>query len=208
MAFLINPAIAFMLIVLAVMLLMMTAVAPKSTRLKVGMVVCLAAAGYEFSQLNANIWALMVTAFSPVPFFIALRQPAKRGGLVILSILMLALGSMLIFWDEQGRLLSIPFGGLVAIICGRVIWITFLRFRDTSPRRLSDNPDSIIGLVGTAHSAIEKFEPGQVEIEGELWNARSDEPIPAGSLARIVRFDGLYLTVEKVERLNKEKARS
>lgn len=46
-----------------------------------------------------------------------------------------------------------------------------------------------------------------VEIEGELWTARSDQPIPAGSLVRIVRFDGLYLTVEKVERLNKEKAR-
>ncbi len=202
-AYLINPAVAFMLIIAAVMFMISTAAAPKSILLKVGMVVCLAVAGFEISQLRANPWALMVVALSPVPFFVAVRQPRSYSFLAIISILMLAIGVFLTFWDEEGNLMRIPFDGLIIIICSRAIWILFLRARDARPRSLSDNPDSIIGLVGTAHTAIEKFEPGQVEIEGEFWNARSDEPIPAGSMVRIVRSDGLFITVEKVERLKK-----
>ncbi len=203
MAYIINPTIAFMLLVAAVMLMIFTAVTPKSIPLKLGIVVCLVAAGFEISQLRANPWALMVVALSPLPFFVAVHQPRSYSFLAIVSILMLTVGSFFIFWDAEGRLISIPFDGLIAIICGRAIWILFLRVRDSRPKRLSENPDSVIGLVGTAKTSIKKFEVGQVEIEGELWNARSDEPIPAGSLVRIVHSDGLYITVEKVEKLIK-----
>jgi membrane-bound ClpP family serine protease len=201
--FLVNPDVAYLLIVAAVMMFILTAAKPQSTLLKVGMVVCLGAAGYEFSQLNGNVWALLVVAFSPLPFFVAIRQPRPNSTLAILTIAMLTIGSVFLFWTADGWLYLMPLAGLVAIVCGRVIWILFLRIRDGRRTRLSDNPNSLIGLVGTARTAIEKFDTGMVEIEGELWTARSDQPIPTGSLVRIVRFDGLYLTVEKVEQLNK-----
>lgn len=207
MTLLVNPDVAYLLIVAAVMLFILTAVRPESIWLKVGMAACLVAAGYEFSQLNGNIWALLVVAFSPLPFFAAIRQPRPNATLALLAIAMLTLGSVFLFWTADGWLYLMPLTGLVAIVCGRVLWILFLRIRDSRRARLSDNPDSLVGLVGTTKTTIEKFDTGMVEIEGELWTARSDQPIPAGSLVRIVRFDGLYLTVEKVERLNKEKAR-
>jgi len=201
--FLLNPFVAYLLIVTAVMLLIFTAVVPKSSALKVGMVLCLVAAGVEISQLNANLWALLAVALSPLPFWVAVRETRPNSTLAILSIALLTIGSVFIFWDAQGRLISIPLDGLIAIICGRSIWILFLRSRDSRTKRLSDNPDSLVGLIGTSRTAIEKFDTGMVEIEGEVWAARSDQPIPAGSMVRIVRFDGLFLTVEKVERLTK-----
>jgi membrane-bound serine protease (ClpP class) len=203
--FLINPDVAYLLIVAAVMLFILTAIKPKSTLLKVGMVVCLGAAGYEFSQLCGNVWALLVVAFSPAPFFVAIRQPRPNSLLAIITIAMLTIGSVFLFWTANGQLYIMPLAGLVAIFCGRSIWILFLRLRDTRSTRLSDNPESVIGLIGTVRSAIEKFDTGSIEIEGESWTARSDQPIPVGSMVRVVRFDGLTLTVEKVEKLTKNK---
>jgi membrane protein implicated in regulation of membrane protease activity len=202
-AALINSNVAYLLTVTAVMLFIMTAVAPKSSLLKAGFTVCLGAAGYEFSQLGGDPWALLVVALSPLPFFVAIRQPRSQPFLAIVTILMLTLGSVFIFWDADGQSYRLPLAGFASIICGRIIWILFLRIRDTRSTRLSDNPDSLVGLIGTARSEIEKYETGSVEIEGELWVARSDQPIPAGSMVRIVRFDGLVLTVEKVEKLTR-----
>lgn len=212
MAFLINPNVAYLLIVTAVMLFIVTAVMPKSSLLKVCIALFLGAAGYEFSQLGGNPWALLVVAFSPLPFFVAIRQPRSQPILVIVTILMLTIGPVLIFWGVDGQSYRLPLAGFVAIICGRIIWILYLRICDTRIKRLSDNSDSMVGLIGTARSAIEKYDRGSVEVEGELWDARSDQPIPVGSLVRIVFFNGLSLTVEKVEKLtnsqNSPKVRS
>lgn len=203
MAYIINPTAAFLLIFSAVMLLMMSAINPRSGRLKLAMIACLAGAGFEISQVRADPWALIVVALSPLPFLMAIRQPHKYAALVIASILMLTMGSFFLFQDADGHLISIPFDGIIAVICARAIWIMFVRHRDSLPRRINEAKDSVIGLVGTARTAIEKFETGMVEIEGELWSARSDQPIPAGSMVRIVRSDGLFITVEKVENLKK-----
>jgi len=201
---LVNPDVAYLLIVAAVMMFILTAARPTSILLKVGMAVCLVVAGYEFSQLNGNIWALLVVAFSPLPFFVAIRQPRPSSTLAIITIAMLTLGSVFLFWTADGWLYLMPLAGLVAIVCGRIIWILFLRIRDGRRTRLGDNPGSLVGVVGMTRTNIEKFDTGMVEIEGELWTARSDRPISAGSMVRIIHFDGLVLTVEKVEKLSKK----
>jgi membrane-bound ClpP family serine protease len=190
------------------MLFLITAVAPKPAMLKIGMALCLGVAGYEFSQFNGNIWALLIVALSPLPFFVAIRQTRFRSSLVIVTILMLALGSFFLIGDVNGSNPHVNYGlaGLVSALCGRTIWIISLRIRDTSGKRLSDNPDSLVGLIGTARSAIENYQTGSVELNGELWVARSEQSIPVGSTVRIVRYDGLVLTVEKVENLTKNKS--
>lgn len=204
MEFLVNPDVAYLLIVTAVMLFILTAVKPKSILLKVGMAVCLVAAGYEFSQLNGNIWALLFVAFSPLPFLVATRQPRPNSFLAFATIGMLTIGSVFLFWTADGKLYIMPLAGLVAIFCGRVVWILFLRFRDGSRVRVSDNPNSLVGFVGIAKTAIEKFDSGMIEVEGEVWVAHSDQTIPVGSTVRIIRFDGLSVTVEKVEELTRK----
>ena len=48
--------------------------------------------------------------------------------------------------------------------------------------------------------APENFVTGSITIYDERWEARvdSDEEIPAGSEVRIVKYDSLVLTVEKI----------
>ena len=47
--------------------------------------------------------------------------------------------------------------------------------------------------------AIDKSS-GAITIYDERWNARADveEPIPAGSEVKIIKYDSLVLTVEKI----------
>ena len=62
--------------------------------------------------------------------------------------------------------------------------------------RPSHDMDALIGMVGEARTKIHA--EGSVYIGGELWSARSEKSIPAGSSVRVVRREGFSLVVEKV----------
>ncbi|HLA08330.1 MAG TPA: NfeD family protein [Anaerolineales bacterium] len=203
MEFLINPNVAYLLIVTAVMLLLLTFNEPKSTLPKVGMVLCFVAAGYEFVYLKGNPWAFLVVALSPLPFFIAIRE--TRMHLPLITILMLTIGSFFLFVDQDGRpVVNYGLAGVVSVFCGSFIWIVIGRMRNAQGARLSNDPDSVVGMIGEARTDIEAHSAGSVLVEGELWQARSKKPIPAGGTVRVLRQDGFVLTVKEAEKLTKE----
>ena len=205
MAFLTNPNLAHLLVVVSITLLLLTNLHPRSTRLKVGMLLCIAAAGMEFIYLNVNPWAFLVLALSPLPFFLAVRQARPQNPLVLLSILMLTVSSVFLFVDQNNRLaVNSGLAGLVSTMCGAFIWIITEGLRNVEGPTLGNDPDSVIGLIGETRTDIEPFSAGSVLIEGELWQARSKKPIPAGSTVRVLRQDGFWLTVKKVEKITKE----
>jgi membrane-bound serine protease (ClpP class) len=205
MGFLINPNFAYLLIVTAVMLLLLTICNPKSNLPKIGMALCLVVVGYEFVYLKGNPWAFLVVAFSPLPFFIAIRQTPVHLPLLGVTILMLTIGSFFLLVDQNGHpIVNYGLAGLVSALCGSFIWIGAGRMRNAEGARLSNDPDSVVGLIGEARTDIEAHTAGSVLVEGELWQARSKEPIPAGSTVRILREDGFVLTVIKADKLTKE----
>jgi membrane-bound ClpP family serine protease len=205
MEFLISPNVAFVLIVAAVVLFMATLVNPKSTMLRIGMVLCLLAAGYELVHLRGNPWALMVLASSPLPFFALTRQTRSHPALLVITILMLTVGSVFLFVDQNGRpAVNYLLAGWISIVCGEFVWITAGRKQNAEGTRISDVPDAMVGLTGNVRTEIEAHSTGSVEVEGEVWMARSKTPIPVGSTVRILRRDGAVLTVKKVETLTKE----
>lgn len=205
MAFLTNPNLAHLLVVVGVTLLLLGNIHPKSRMLRVGLLLCLAAAGVEFIYLKVNPWAFLVLALSPLPFFLAVRQARAQNPLYLLSILMLTVSSVFLFVDQNNRpaVISGP-AGFVSTLCGSVIWITSEGLRNAEGVRLGNDPDSVVGLIGETRTDIEPHSAGSVLVDGELWQARSKKPIPAGSTVRILRQDGFWLTVKKVEKLTKE----
>lgn len=205
MAVFINPTLAPILVVVGVMLLMLSNLNLKSKVLRVAMVVSLFLAGVEIVFLKVNPWAFLVVALSPLPFFLAVRQGRAHNPLFLLSILMLAISSVFLFVDENGR----PAGNygpaaFVSIICAACIHIASESLRNREGSRASDDPDSVVGLIGEARTDIEPHSAGSVLVEGELWQARSKTPILAGSTVRILRQDGFWLTVKEVEKINKK----
>ena len=81
--------------------------------------------------------------------------------------------------------------GVAAVVeVGEVsFWIRFLRrYRVTTGAE---------GLVGEPGEVVEACDPtGRVRVRGELWNARSGQPLGAGRLVRVTAVDGLTLEVE------------
>jgi len=55
----------------------------------------------------------------------------------------------------------------------------------------------IVGAKGEAKTHI--FKEGSVQVEGELWSARSDKPINSGTVVRVLELDGFTLKVEAAE---------
>jgi membrane protein implicated in regulation of membrane protease activity len=71
---------------------------------------------------------------------------------------------------------------------GEVFWIRFLR-RYTVRTGAE-------GLVGARGEVIVRCAPlGRVRLRGEIWNARSEEPVERGAEVRVEAVDGLTLVV-------------
>jgi membrane-bound serine protease (ClpP class) len=205
MEFLINPNIAYLLIFTAVMLSLWAFNDPQSTWQKVGMVLCFAAAGYELLYLKWNPMALLVVALSPLPLFIAIRQARLNSPLFLITILMLTMGSTFLFVDQNNRpVANYGLAAIVSVFCSTFIWIGIGRMRNAEGVRLSNDPDSVVGMIGEVRTDIESHSAGSVLVDGELWQARSKNPIPAGARVRVLRQDGFWLTVKEVENLTKK----
>jgi len=205
MGLLINPNVAYLLVVTAVMLMLLTFINPKTNWLKIGMAVSLVAAGYELVHLKGNPWAFAVVALSPLPLFIAIRQERVNSPLFLLTILMLTLGSVYLFVDQNNRpVVNFGMAGFVSIICAATIHLLSENMRNAEGARLSNDPNSVVGLIGEVKTDIEPHSAGSVLVEGEIWQARSRETICAGSTVRVLRQDGFWLTVKEVEKLTKK----
>ena len=205
MQLIINPSVAYLLIFTGVMLLLILFNDTKFSLPKVGaMAFCLLAGLAEFFILDGNPWAFLVVVLSPLPYFIAMRQERLHSLLYILTIFMLSIGSAYLFVDENGRpLAKLGLAGMVSVFGGLFVWLLVQSRRPADKAPLIG--DTLVGLTGVVWIAIDPFSPGSVRIEGDLWRARSKETIPAGTLVRVIKQDGITVTVKKIENLPTKK---
>jgi membrane-bound serine protease (ClpP class) len=206
MAFLIHPNVAYLLVITGILLLLWTINEPKFNWLKVIMVFCFLAGGYEFVYLKGNAWAFLVVALSPLPFFLAVRQTRIHNPLFFITIVMVALGGVFLFVDQNDHpMVNYGLAGLVSAIFGKVIWSISERLRNAEGGRLRDDPGSVVGLIGETCTDIEAHSAGSVRVEGEVWQALSKKPIPAGRTVRVLRQDGFVLTVKETKNLTEKR---
>ena len=55
--------------------------------------------------------------------------------------------------------------------------------------------EQMVGSQGVAVSGLAAGVEGMIRIHGELWQAVSAQPAPAGATVRVLRIDGLKLYV-------------
>jgi membrane-bound serine protease (ClpP class) len=207
MDLLINPNAAYLLLVTAVMLLLWISYHPDSIWLKITMGLCFLVGVYEFIVLKGNPWAFLVLVSSPLPFLLALRQSRPYSLLLLVTIVMLTGGAAFLFMDQDNnRLINSLLMGLVSSFAAFSILIGMGRLGKAQSTIVSDDPDSLVGLIGEVRTDIEPYSPGtgSVFVEGELWRAQSKEFIPAGRTVRILRQDAYILTVKETKDLLKK----
>jgi membrane-bound serine protease (ClpP class) len=197
MEFLLNPNVAYVLIVASAMLALAAIVVPGTGMPEIGLVLCLGLAAYSVYSLGINGWALLVVSLSVIPFVFALRAKTLRIPLLVFAILMLIGGSIFMFVDEKGWPVVDPvLAIIVSFLSGGFIWIAVERVLAAQRSQPSNDLHVLIGKVGEARTEINT--DGSVQVSGELWSARSEKPIAAGSPVRIIQREGFVLIVEKV----------
>ena len=79
--------------------------------------------------------------------------------------------------------------GVVALLIGRLL-LRSLRLRPQSFQ------SSMVGRRAEVRTAIDPARPGRVFLNGELWSAVAERPVPAGAEVVIRSVEGLLLRVE------------
>jgi membrane-bound serine protease (ClpP class) len=194
MEILVNPNIAYLLLVLGTILLMMALVTPGTHVLEGGALLLLFLAGYGIYQLGFNLWALIVLVVSLVPFIYAIQKP-KRELFLVLSFLGLTVGSVYLF-PSKGFLPAVnPFlAAVVALLSTGFLWMVVRKGIQAHHARPLQDLENLIGQTGVAKTPV--HEGGSVQVASELWSARSTKPIPAGMRVRVAARERFVLVVE------------
>jgi membrane-bound serine protease (ClpP class) len=104
--------------------------------------------------------------------------------------LLLALVLLLLLPDPWGAV-----AGLAALaLFGLEVFYFYRRMRGVKVVTGAEN------LVGALGKTVEPLDPeGHIRVQGELWQARASEALPAGTKVRVVALDELTLEVETAE---------
>lgn len=190
----INPNIAYLLLVIGLSLGMFAIFTPGTGFLEAAALIALVLAGWMVINLPINWWALVILVVGVFPFLLAVRFTQKRIYLII-SIVSLVVGSIFLF-DAPGWQPAVnPF--LAIIISTLVViffWVAATKTLQAAQMRPSQDLGALIGMVGEARTDIEG--EGSIYVNGELWSARSSQPIRAGASVRVIDRQGLILIVE------------
>jgi membrane-bound serine protease (ClpP class) len=194
MNFLLDPNIAYLLLVLGAVTLLLAVVTPGTGLLEIGAVFLLLLAGYSIYHLGFNLWAVIVLVLALIPFIYAIRKP-KREWALALSILGVVAGSLYLF-PTKGLLPAVnPIVAiLVSLLVAGFLWLVTRKAVATFHARPMQDLKSLVGKSGQAKTVV--FDKGSVQVASELWSARSEKSIPAGSQIRVVGREGFTLFVE------------
>jgi len=195
--FLLDPNFAYLVLVLGLLLGAMAIFTPGTGIPEAGAVILLLLAGWEVYNLPVNAWALLVLLLAAVFYVLAFRQ--SRPQLYLgLSILALVIGSAFLFRGETPFQPAVnPLLALVAsALSSSFIWIGGRKALEARRLAPAHSLEGLIGAVGEAKSDIQ--DEGSVQVAGELWSARSNQPIASGAQVRVLGREGFILHVEAI----------
>jgi len=197
--FLLNPNIAYMLIVAGFLLTIFAILSPGTGVFEVGALLVLVLVGYQIFNLEINVWALILLAVGIVPFIFALRRKRETLNLALTAVAFVV-GSAFLFRSEEDwwRPAVHPLMALVgSILGGGFFWLMTTKVLEARASAFAHDLSGLIGAIGEARTHVHS--EGSVYVGGEKWTAHSDEPIKAGARVKVLEREGLFLYVKEID---------
>ncbi len=89
---------------------------------------------------------------------------------------------------------------IMPLFFATLIFVTVMVILGLKAQRTSiKTKENLVGKSGTCIKDITKQSPGQIEIEGEIWTAYSDNDIKSGQKVKVIKQESLKLFVTKEE---------
>lgn len=199
MEFLIDPNVAYVLLVFGFLVAILALFAPGTGILELIALAVLGVAGYGILNLTINWWAPFIMVLGFIPFFPSLRKSSKiRTILISLAALAFVLGSAFLFRGEDWKpAVNIVLILLLTPIVVGLTWLIASKSLEAVQARPTFDLDRLIGMTGHVNSDIRG--QGSVHVNGEDWTASSRQFIPAGNRVRVIQRDSMILEVEPVD---------
>ena len=189
-----NPNIAYILMMLGVYGLIFELSNPGAILPGVVGAICLILAFYAFQTLPVNYAGLLLILLGIILFIVEMNVPSF-GLLTMGGIVSLALGSLMLVKTEVPYMrisyyVIFPTVVITALFFSLVVGMAWKAHR----HRPMTGTEGLTGLVGLARTDVSPT--GQILVQGELWEAESEEPIKQGEAAEVTGVDGLKLRVK------------
>jgi len=191
-----NPELAYILFMLGFWGILFELYSPGAIFPGVLGGICLILAFMAFQTLPINYAGLLLIILGIILFIVELKV-VSYGLLTIGGLISLVLGSIILFESSQ------PFYRISYTLIGAIVLATALFFIFAATlvvkaqlKKSVTGMEGMVGLKGKATTRIDKT--GKVFVNGEFWNAYSDETIEEGSDIEVTGIDGLNLRVRKI----------
>lgn len=194
--FLMDPNVAYLLLVAGTWLMILSVLSPGTGIIEIGAAIMLVLAGWATYSAAPpiNWWALVLLVVGVVPFLLALRRTGQYIYLAV-SIAALAIGSAYLFQGDGWLPVVNPWLALiVSTISGVLLWILATKTLEATVVEPTHDMRRLIGMRGEARTPIHLS--GSVYVDGELWSARSSQPVAEGEKVIVVGREGFILLVE------------
>src|SRR3990172_7188376 len=197
LALLSDPNIAYLLLLLGMYGIFFELTSPGAIFPGVIGGISIILALYALQALPVNYAGLLLILLA-LGLFIAEIKVTSHGLLTMGGLVSMVLGSLMLI-NTDAPFLRISLSIIIPAALLTAAFFTFLlTLALKAQRRVAvSGAEGLINLIGTAQGPIEPT--GKVFVHGELWNALSSEPIQPGEKVRVVKMEGLKLTVEKVK---------
>ncbi|HUP64546.1 MAG TPA: nodulation protein NfeD [Thermoanaerobaculia bacterium] len=202
LAFIMNPNVAFVLFSLGMLGLWAEFQNPGGILPGVVGALALLLAGIALNMLPTR-YAALALVLAAFAFFALEAKFTSHGIFGTAGVLAMFIGAVLLVDGPIPEMrvswitalaVSVPFG-IIAIFLMTLV----IRSRG---HRVTTGEEGMVGEIGLARTELAP--EGRVFVHGELWNAVSSSPVPAGQKVRVLRVRELRVEVEPVERSSEQ----
>ncbi len=187
-----DPNIAYVLMTIGTIGIMAELYSPGAILPGIVGTISLILAFYSFQSLPVNYAGVLLTILGLV-FFILEATVTSYGLLALGGTGAMLLGALMLMKDpymQPSLAVIIPVMALGAAFAFFVVGMGIRAIRS----KPVTGGEGMIGMMGVAKTALTPG--GRVLIQGELWNAISDQPGQAGDSVEVTSLDGLKLHVK------------
>ena len=157
--------------------------------------ICLILAFYAFQTIPISYAGLFLIILGII-FFVLELKVASYGLLSIAGVISIVIGSIMLI-DLPASWLSLSWQSILGVAIVTIIFflgmISYALKAQLS--KVKTGREGLLGETGTARTDLAPS--GKVFVHGELWDARSEEPVAPGERVRVVAVDGMTLKVKK-----------